>query len=369
MVHEDALTDAIREYVQAAKVSPEAARDHYAVLAEVWGETQQWAALHAYSGAAGAIASDEATAHVYLGRTLNTLGSGGAAVRAYESALVHFPEDVDVLTEYARALRSLGKHSEAVEVFREVRRSINADVGGTTIQIVDSLAAAGRTPEAVEVLRELIQKEPRNAWHFLTLGLLLSEVGQLDEALAAYEGALRLDPTFERARSAIDRLQVSAQEGADGREAWPRVSHTHQDRSDFRAEIAAAAARVSQAPDDAEAHLALAKAILFEEHNRAINEIRRAIQLKPEYGEAHLWMGVVLQSQGWLTEAVTEFNLALSLGQQDWLALKPLGDTYEKLGDHAAAMRAYTKYQELSARGGPIFPISSLSWKQKVEAQ
>ncbi len=44
---------------------------------------------------------------------------------------------------------------------------------------------------------------------YLQLGMLLQEIGNLPEARAAYEQALKLDPTLQEAKNSLDALPRS----------------------------------------------------------------------------------------------------------------------------------------------------------------
>ena len=48
-----------------------------------------------------------------------------------------------------------------------------------------------------------------SAPHYLQLGMLLQEVGKLDEARSAYEQALKLDPGLTIAKESLDALRQS----------------------------------------------------------------------------------------------------------------------------------------------------------------
>lgn len=68
------------------------------------------------------------------------------------------------------------------------------------------LAVNGRWQEAVQVNREYTRLFANEAEGYNRLGKALSELGQVQEALDAYQKALDLDPTNQIARRNIDRL-------------------------------------------------------------------------------------------------------------------------------------------------------------------
>ena len=68
------------------------------------------------------------------------------------------------------------------------------------------LAAAGRIDEAVAAYRDLLAKMPALTSVHLQLGVLFERKGDVEAAAAAYQAALKADPSNARARTALDRL-------------------------------------------------------------------------------------------------------------------------------------------------------------------
>lgn len=67
----------------------------------------------------------------------------------------------------------------------------------------------GRWEEAAEVNRQIVAQSPRDVDAHNRLGKALSEIGRLDEALAAYRAALGIDPGNMIARRNLERLEQS----------------------------------------------------------------------------------------------------------------------------------------------------------------
>ena len=63
-------------------------------------------------------------------------------------------------------------------------------------------------PAMVHWLSGSVAAEP-SAPRYMQLGILLTETGQLSEARAAYEQALKLDPTLAEAKKSLDVLARS----------------------------------------------------------------------------------------------------------------------------------------------------------------
>jgi tetratricopeptide (TPR) repeat protein len=104
-------------------------------------------------------------------------------------------------------------------------------------------------------------------------------------------------------------------------------------------------------PDWAEAHYYLGKA--FEnkkDWDAAIREYQQAIRLKPDSPEAHLVLGNALYRRGDQEGAIAEYREALRLKPDFAPAHNNLGVVLEQKGDQQAALDEYRKASELDPK-------------------
>ncbi len=85
----------------------------------------------------------------------------------------------------------------------------------TMIALARERQRAGDTPEALELLQDVVGQDPRNVMGWQALADMLHELGRGDDALAALERAQRLSPTPDR-----ERL-IAARRAATPRTAAP----------------------------------------------------------------------------------------------------------------------------------------------------
>ena len=114
------------------------------------------------------------------------------AAEAYRKALALRPEHPDALRNLAIALRRLKRHEEAAEFLeRAIRERPDA------VENYYSLSVAykdlGRFDDAVAALRKAIEIKP-DSEGFRRLGQLLYGLRRIDQAAAAHEAWLRVDP-------------------------------------------------------------------------------------------------------------------------------------------------------------------------------
>ncbi|MDI6775635.1 MAG: tetratricopeptide repeat protein [Syntrophales bacterium] len=104
-------------------------------------------------------------------------------------------------------------------------------------------------------------------------------------------------------------------------------------------------------PKDPKLHYFLGIAYYYGKglNEKAIDEFNRALDLKPDYSEAHNFLGTIYLSKGLWDKAIESFNKALSniLYDTPAVALSNMGWAYYKKGDYQISL---SKYQEAIAR-------------------
>src|SRR5689334_8044698 len=87
------------------------------------------------------------------------------------------------------------------------RRSMDRDAEHwEAVEEVTELLHEERFREALEVLRELVKKDPTNPYAFFFTGQALYEVGEMEAARDAYRACLRLAPKHHGARVALTHV-------------------------------------------------------------------------------------------------------------------------------------------------------------------
>lgn len=154
--------------------------------------------------------------------------------------------------------------------------------------------AAGKAQEAHDLYRQILERQPSDAWAMLGQGRALEAGGQLDAALELFHKVLPHHRQFPELFEAIGR-------------AWIARGHLDAAEGAFR-EFAALR------PDDANAHNALG-ATLWQKRDidAAVAELRLAIQLRPNFPEALSNLASALRHVGRLHEALQCYQSALKL--------------------------------------------------------
>lgn len=278
---------------------------------------------------------------------------------------------------------------------------------------VELLAALGRADDAVAAARVLAESRNRPA-DWCHVGWLEEARGQDEPALASYEQALRLVPTFEGAH--VHRALLRARMGPI-EEAWAYAEAGSQQSPDSQAlKLVVAVVRATRG-EDAEA-LAAFQALLPDVHDRVamldvmglwLSKLQRAdqatqaldralgvqashvtsllaqglvhlaagrvqpsekvigqaLKAAPEDGMAHACLGLVLESRGQLDPAKAAYAKAVALTPGCGVTWMGLGRVLERQKNWKAADEAYAKSVELlpksgAARLGRAFALAGL---------
>jgi len=146
-----------------------------------------------------------------------TKEEGIAACRS-ALALGPAPWRAEVLRQ-ALAVRLIGlvRFEEAVAVYRESALARPAEAGAQ-LRFGSALLHFAADPAAAEApLREALRLDPSDATAQATLAMALMSLGRLPEARAAFDEALRLDPSYLDGRPGTRQTYQAAQRG----ERWP----------------------------------------------------------------------------------------------------------------------------------------------------
>ena len=125
------------------------------------------------------------------------IGKGELELREeqYDDALAvagemqkHFPDNAMGYEIEAAAHRGKGNIPAAIKA---VEKAVRAEGSSKRINLfAHTLAASGNTPKAVYMLQDWLEKNPEDGVSWTTLGMMQQQMGQIPEALKAYEQAL-----------------------------------------------------------------------------------------------------------------------------------------------------------------------------------
>ena len=177
------------------------------------------------------------------------------------------------------------------------------------------------------IWEDTVAKRPKNGRAHYNLGVVLQQVGRVQDAIGQYEQALRLKPEMVEAHNNLGKALLAVGRVSDAIEQY---------------ELA-----LRLKPDSAETHYDLAVALRQAgEIEDAIGHYKRAVSIDPDYLEAHSNLGIVLWQEGKLDDAIEQFGQALRVKPDSaethnnlGVALAMKGSTEEAIAHFSAALR------------------------------
>ncbi|MBD2300328.1 tetratricopeptide repeat protein [Nostoc sp. FACHB-190] len=217
-----------------------------------------------------AIDSYNAGAYYNLGNLLSDQKKPDEAIAAYQKAIQLDPNYAAVYNNLGVELSNQKKLDEAIAAYQ---KAIQLDPNYAVVynNLGVALSNQKKLDEAVAAYQKAIQLDPNYAAAYNNLGVALSNQKQLDEAVAAYQKAIQLDPNYAAAYNNLG------------------VSYSH---------VLSIISRVSVISSS------------YQRFNLIKDKSRTPTTADTL---AHTSLGLALQQQGKLTEAIAEFKQAISL--------------------------------------------------------
>jgi tetratricopeptide (TPR) repeat protein len=321
--------------------------------------------------AAHRLSPDSLPVHMALADALLAAGDAPAGEEEYRSILTNHPDSARAHHGLGRALAGRQKSSEAIEHFLRA-----CELFPRFGPAHYALALAYRDAGEIEKSRPHLSDYQKNrytwppmdnplmaavhnlnisAHEHLQRGVALEEEGRTDEAIAAHQRALELDPSLVQAHANLITLYARKQQDTKAEEHYrgalalePNLAEIHYNLGAFRA----AQGRNAEAADlyrralsadasHAEAHNNLASILMSSgELDTAEEHLRAAIRKKPGYRLAHFNLGRVLVQKGKLKDAIQQFLNTLTPEDESTPAYTyALGAAYARAGDPGDARK------------------------------
>jgi len=226
------------------------------------------------------------------------------------------------------------------------------------LRVANSAVRDRRFKEALPILREVLEKDPRNAFAQLVLGSAYMGMGDNRAAIAQYRKYLDLVPTSSYAHEwmAICYVRLGDQQSAlreadaalaiDPRFSGARVlkGGVLASRGDYRGALNELRAAVEADPAKPMLRLDLAK-VLAEagQEGEAQAQYEAALKIQPDYAPALSGMGALYAKQGKFDQAASVLQRALEVEPRQEDARFNLAKAYEGLGRTGDARTEYER--------------------------
>ena len=155
-----------------------------------------------------ALRTDPGQAEFYsnLGAALASSGAKRRAAEYFLKSLSIDPHQPKVHFNLAVALSENGLHSQAVEHFEQSLK-YGLNIPGLHFHMANSLAYLGNFERAVFHYQEVIRAEPGNHRAYKNIGVILFNMGKIDDAVGFFEKAVKLNPLDAQARAYLEHAE------------------------------------------------------------------------------------------------------------------------------------------------------------------
>jgi tetratricopeptide (TPR) repeat protein len=285
-----------------------------------------------------------AGAYVVLGLARYELDQSQKAVAAFQAAHRLDPNDTNALLFLGKAQMQLGNYGDAANTFEKVSQARPKD---PEVAYNLGLAHLKLLAEAMEQLRAI-------APHSYQLSLLEAQNADANNndvaAIKFFQEALRLKP---EAAGAHYGLGI----------AYARASKYAEAAQEFKAEL-----RIN--PHDSLALWRLGEISLHLNPPEAVEYLRQAVSLNPDFPQAILAFGRALLRTGETEKSIEQFHRVIKLAPEEDTVHYLLANAYRKLDRQAESESEMAKFQEMARAKSAQFDASAREFiKATTEGQ
>jgi len=299
---------------------------------------------------------ENTAAHVNLGRVYQEKRLFDQAEASFKTALSLNPDDIDAHNQLGLIYYHKGNFELALDEFKR------ALAWAQYPEIYHNLSLAcdklGRSNEAMAAIEKALQIDPNYAQAHNQAGNLFFSQANLDKAASHFETALKIDPQNVSAyhnlgliygqqgkpELAIQYCQRAISLDPNSPEAHNNLGSIYLSQGRFSEALAELGKALSLRPNYQKAILNLGMAYFgLKDYTLAEREYRRAIDLNQNCTEGYHQLGLLYLEKGEFSLALSSFQEVLSRHPDDPLAYYSLGKAQQGLGQTDQAIRSWEK--------------------------
>ena len=185
-----------------------------------------------------------------------------------------------------------------------------------------------------------------------TVGIEHAVQGKFEEARLEFEKVLRIDPSFESARIALELIENVTDQKIKKETA---ILHFKADGCIIKRQWDEAIAECDKALEInhkfAMAYIDRGIAYVGKrEYGRAIADFNKAIEINPRLPGFYLSRGIVYSYKGEYDKAISDFDKAIDLNPKEAMFYRSRGAAWHYKGDYERAVADYTKASDMTRR-------------------
>jgi len=255
-----------------------------------------------------------ASAYDGKGNALNALKRYEEALTAYEQALRLDPNDAEASVGKDYALEKLGRIGEAQQAPQKTAQE--------WLKEGNALHKLQRYEEALAAFEQALRLDPKIAFAYDNKGFALYGLQRYEEALAAFEQALRLAPNFADANIGKDMVLDKLGRTGEAQQApqktaqkWLKEGYALRDLKRYEEALAAFEQALRLDPNDTYAYNCKGSTLgNLKRYEEALAAFEQVLRLDPNNAFAYNGKGLALNKLGRIGEAQQAYNKAKQLG-------------------------------------------------------
>jgi superkiller protein 3 len=264
--------------------------------------------------------ASSALAHEAKGDALLAAGRKDEAVASYRKALELDPKWNRARIGLAAALTAAGKHADAVA---EAKKAAEADQKSGEAYGTLGLALLGQDPKnwtaAIAEAQQGAFLNPKSSRVQIAVGRIFEAAGNLDQAAAAYERAIQIDPGLASLRAAVlnmkfppGRVQKTYREAKEKQpNGGLELSKSILARDEGYQSLVKLAA---EQPKNGDLQFQIGQYHLYvEDYKGAAEALKKSTDVSPSFAPGWAYLGTALQFTGRTPEAVVAYKKAVEL--------------------------------------------------------
>ena len=288
-------------------------------------------------------------------------GDNEGAIRELENA-VKIDKTYNVAyNNLGYVLLMAGRPDEAFQPIKEAAL-LDPNDGSTLNNLAGCIVLLGDLDKGITLYQELIEKSPDNPRLYNDLGGIYLATGEYETARGYFEQSLEVDPNYARATVNLARVEMAGGEyeaaealllplvdagGAPGTTLWDAVVALYLNQSDVEQAIYYAEKAVAIDPGVENYNNLATVHYLVGNYTLAVSTADEGLAIAENAYGLNI-RGHSLYLAGMSTErAVDDIRRALELDPYDFTAHKNLGDVLFYIGEDGKASAAYEKAVEL----------------------
>jgi Tfp pilus assembly protein PilF len=305
-----------------------------------------------------------AAARAELGEALFESGLVEESIKELTAATTLDPSNADAVIALARGYLKL-KDIRAAGRTLESSVARGLDPAPVYAALADVYEAGGYTEHAIPAMRLAIARDPHNELYRLRYGILLNDTKAPEAAVIRLKEALQEFPNSSRLWLALGIAQQSDGKNEDAQKSFERslsldaasapalayLGSAYAERGQYADAVSFYERAIAADPKLSVPYFLAADALLKQpevDAPRVEKYLSRAIELDPDFAEAHLALAKLeVRAERW-TEAAAEFERAIKLDPQSAEAHYQLARVYVRLKRTDEAQRELSEFKQLS---------------------